>query len=215
MEEITKAYVYFNFEASWLVTDTLVPKLSGHWFSAARYHPRVSSTTTCTQVNVSNLHTRYSPLLSHRPCEDGPIGRKHEAQSTVGCHPHLFGSCVDFRLHEYYLQGHRCNNVTCKTIFLVTPRPNWGPDQPQTSRARVCLFLWQFSHDLSGMTGPTSSSDCYWHSFQVRWWMRAHSRCKVNGPSRVEDIWLTLRPYISCKCYNMSLDYAHHMCASQ
>ena len=174
----TKAYDYFYFEASWMVTDNLVPELSGHLFSAARYYqcvssailstcqqhhiihvsaapyyphasstilstcqqhniiyvsaaryyPCVSSTTICTQVNVSDLHTCYSPLLSHRPFEDGPIGWKYAAQSTVGCHPHLFGSCVDFRLHEYYLPGHRCNNVTWKTIILVTSQPNWGPD---------------------------------------------------------------------------------------
>ena len=103
-------------------------KFSGHLFSAAQYYPHVSSTTTCTQVNVSNLHTCYSPLLSQRPCEDGPIGWKHAAKSTVACYPHLFGSCVDFRWHEYYLQGHRCNNVTCETIILGTPQPNWGLD---------------------------------------------------------------------------------------
>jgi len=86
--------------------------------SEARYYPHVSSTTICTQVKVSNLHTRYSPLLSHGPCEDGPIGQKHVAQSTVCCHPHLFWSCVDFRLHEYCLQGQRCNNVTCKNHYF-------------------------------------------------------------------------------------------------
>ena len=93
------------------------------------------------------------------------------------------------------------------SIFFFTGWGCYPHAQPPTWRARVSLFVWVITLDLSGMGGPTSSIRYYQHSSRDHMTTQAPPLCQsrdiFGGPNQeLEMFILNLRLKITLFAYS-------------